>query len=754
MTSETDTSPYGEPQTLKEITLSGEEENTERTATITKLGWNYDSEGNEKTHETGIRYLFIKAEEDNAGNVSIELNGETLEGSSGTLVKIGADYVHRFGPYVFDNAPPQVTFEPDGSGEEWKQSYNIKVTIDEIGNAGIDTNSLKYVWVEGSSVPPVSAFTNSFTAEETTTAEDGETVTQTVSHIQSPAGQTGGNWVLWVLVTDTLGESNVAESEIYKLDNAKPVMQITTGDKPSINEICQSTDVTITFKELHDDLAEDNTYEYYLSTSKTSLEKGEWKTYTNGTTIQNLGEGITGRRYLFVKAVKDKAGNESDLSVSSNSENTDSMTGTAIPDAPTGLTVTDVFEIYSRSDDKTKVTFEENGTEFHRFGKMVTIEGVNYHVFGEFIFDNAAPNVEFDPDGNDEWSKSHTTTVTINENKQGVATTEGAGNVITADTMTAEHYGGYVTNYTPENGSSVGWRVFHADGDNIYLIADYLVENQYVPAGKNGTPATPNGTYAVNILNAFGDYAGVEEVINSNNPAKKWLSKVNTVNTHKASGKVTSYILDTKVWSVFEDSKYSEYAIGGPTIELFADSYNTKHMNKTIDVKFENGAYSYKWNSDVSYVTALSVLDDDDNLYSSGNTKIAGPIGSHTITITDYVNPGPGIALWGTDHSGSGMRPVICLKSDYGLDKQANGTYKIVPKDPGEAGIVKEETKYIWKQASEGKPTVSEMTTSGANFYEAGVTAENQDTATSRTIKIQRPLTKDTVTVHSTDDAS
>ena len=43
-----------------------------------------------------------------------------------------------------------------------------------------------------------------------------------------------------------------------------------------------------------------------------------------------------------------------------------------------------------------------------------------------------------------------------------------------------------------------------------------------------------------------------------------------------------AYLMDTNVWSTFAGTK-AEYAMGGPTIELFCASYKQTHPDKYID---------------------------------------------------------------------------------------------------------------------------------------------------------------------------
>ena len=49
-----------------------------------------------------------------------------------------------------------------------------------------------------------------------------------------------------------------------------------------------------------------------------------------------------------------------------------------------------------------------------------------------------------------------------------------------------------VTGYTPQNGSRVGWKIFYADTNNIYLIADNYVKTDKLPSGINANGEITN----------------------------------------------------------------------------------------------------------------------------------------------------------------------------------------------------------------------------------------------------------------------
>lgn len=105
------------------------------------------------------------------------------------------------------------------------------------------------------------------------------------------------------------------------------------------SSVCKNMNMTITASDNvgGSGLSSDNSYQYYLSSSKTQLNGGEWKDYTSGTSFK-LGESLNGTYYVFIKRVKD---NENNIS----SQN----------------------------------------------GSIVNIGGNNCHLFGPYIFDNEAP---------------------------------------------------------------------------------------------------------------------------------------------------------------------------------------------------------------------------------------------------------------------------------------------------------------------------------------------------------------------------
>ena len=289
------------------------------------------------------------------------------------------------------------------------------------------------------------------------------------------------------------------------------------------------------------------------------------------------------------------------------------------------------------------------------------------------------------------------------ESEAGGSGTEDSSNGITAAQINAmteedkkEIYGGVITNYASDASAaqqSVNWKIFHSDGTNIYLIADDYVPRTYVPVGRNGI-AVNHDISTTEYLRAF----GMEDIVNDTTSAnkyegtadwdstikEKWLRQYTYTSTN-INAKATAYLLDKNQWSGFANSSYAEYAIGGPTLELFIDSYNAIHSSERIETQANEIGYKVKWsNSSTGYSSYISGLSTSEILYVIGSTTtaralwVASPSGTEA---EDYLicvyDSGYLIANY-CGNTKLGCRPIISLKSNIKIEKQENGTYKIL----------------------------------------------------------------------------
>ena len=263
--------------------------------------------------------------------------------------------------------------------------------------------------------------------------------------------------------------------------------------------------------------------------------------------------------------------------------------------------------------------------------------------------------------------------------------------VITAETLTAEDYGGYVTNYTASNATNAdlgigGWRIFHSDGENIYLIADDYVKLDYIPAGKGGT-AVETGSDARGFKVApYANYTNSSDI--SSTIANKWLNKyytyLNGATSSNNNIRATAYLLDTNMWSGFKDSSgHAEYAIGGPTLELFTASYNKTHETDIeTQVSTEKG-YQLRFTGG-TFDAEISILDTSESLYviySAANAIgmwVASPSAYSFNNVMRLYHDGNLGSERFVNNVYYGSRVVVSLKSSVKIEKQEDGTYLIV----------------------------------------------------------------------------
>lgn len=277
---------------------------------------------------------------------------------------------------------------------------------------------------------------------------------------------------------------------------------------------------------------------------------------------------------------------------------------------------------------------------------------------------------------------------------EGTATAKAT--IYSAKTLPAKAYGGYVSNYVPTNGSSVGWKIFHSDGENIYLIADDYIERTYVPTDTEGRvridAGNTNWQFGFAATSTEYDYWTSIDTDIKNKWLKKYVESGYTGTTYSMGA--TAYLLDTSLWSGFKDSTgYAVYAVGTPTLELFVESYNRTHPESTIDTRVENEyGYQVKCSEDDTYSYSISELDNSNNLYViTDNTKARGCWIATPSSGVKYGNAGFGVgrdffnirynnmlnneAFYTTTR---GSRPIIALNSSVELHWQGDDQYLIV----------------------------------------------------------------------------
>ena len=259
---------------------------------------------------------------------------------------------------------------------------------------------------------------------------------------------------------------------------------------------------------------------------------------------------------------------------------------------------------------------------------------------------------------------------------------------ITIRTIAKPNYGAEVIGYTCETNAVSKWRIFYADESNIYLIADDYIASRNMPKSIAGNSlnvaSTEYGVYFSNILN---DYSG-SNWISQNSLAKKWLDTyLNTYPTSTGGNlNAVAYLMDTNIWSMYA-GETAEYAIGGPTLEMFCASYNDTHTPRLDCDSVTSSGYRIKFGNDTSYDYFVGPLTKDDynSIYiKSDHSKANGMWIASSAGDTDdeylffTVANGTIDCYKVYNESNYGLRPVVCLRSNIKLQEQSDGTYTIV----------------------------------------------------------------------------
>ena len=285
----------------------------------------------------------------------------------------------------------------------------------------------------------------------------------------------------------------------------------------------------------------------------------------------------------------------------------------------------------------------------------------------------------FDEAGN----KGENSTKVSTSQKQGIDSGEISKNPNT-------YYGAEVKGYTCSSQGVSKWRIFYADNSNIYLIADDYISYLNAPKGKNGSSIvnTDREEYKVGFTRLINDYSETNW-INSNSKGKKWLSKYLGLYSSSTNDniKAVAYMMDTNIWNTFA-GKDAEYAMGGPTLEMFCASYKQTHPNKYMEYEVNNIGYQIKWNTDQSYSYKIKGLPQDDynKIYiNSDRTKafsmwMATPSGesSNNVMLAYMDGSVTYYGYDGYDGPAPGLRPIVCLKPEIKLEKKSNEIYEIL----------------------------------------------------------------------------
>ena len=245
-------------------------------------------------------------------------------------------------------------------------------------------------------------------------------------------------------------------------------------------------------------------------------------------------------------------------------------------------------------------------------------------------------------------------------------------------------YGSTVTNY---NANGIKWKVFYATTDRIYLIAsDYVHYSKLTNAYKNGASCYNTSDYPYSYYWASGgtslETTGRQDGI--------FMATGYTLNSSNQSSKCVSGLLNTNNWTDFVDTNYADYAIGGPTLNMYIASWNAKGYTTLYTNTNTNGYYVGTSANPTSNSADMSsdTAGYGDTLYYPHQSDysncrgywLASPSAYATTDIMGVEYYGYVDYYWYGSSSNPyfGVRPLVSLKSGVTLQENSDGTVTLI----------------------------------------------------------------------------
>ena len=245
--------------------------------------------------------------------------GWYIENADGTSVKIG------------DNEIWHYTSDKTAAAKWTAVKYEVRLhssvpedALDTLVKKLSETTGAGWTWREDEYYSTVFTYdTESYLPTASETFEiDGYNINGWYTNIYYSKHIGNGGYRKWNL---TLNKNVVVDLYPIWSDATAPLITVTPGKTtnaaPVQNNAVKNQTITISIAERGSGLAENNKYEYALTTSKSQYpSNSEWHIYTTSQNkkqitveLNALGSDLTGQYYIWVKRVHDRAGNVSDV---------------------------------------------------------------------------------------------------------------------------------------------------------------------------------------------------------------------------------------------------------------------------------------------------------------------------------------------------------------------------------------------------------------------------------------------------------
>ncbi len=256
-----------------------------------------------------------------------------------------------------------------------------------------------------------------------------------------------------------------------------------------------------------------------------------------------------------------------------------------------------------------------------------------------------------------------------------------------AETVTGTNYGDYIDysiDLNEDGDTTNDWRIFYNDGDHVFIIAADYVPNTSSYLDNVGTGMTASDTY-----NLY--WNSEPETTQTVNPDILSLFKQSWTDYNiNGNGRCVSTLLNTNNWDGFIDESYAEYAIGGPTIEMWVASWNEKGYTQLYTNTNDIGYYVGNTENPKTYVYSLSNSGEysKDDFYFPHHSVISNCDGywlaspsardTNRLVYVDYYSRVGSSNTLSNYYSISilGVRPLVCLNSNITATRGADNIWR------------------------------------------------------------------------------
>ena len=229
------------------------------------------------------------------------------------------------------------------------------------------------------------------------------------------------------------------------------------------------------------------------------------------------------------------------------------------------------------------------------------------------------------------------------------------------------YYGKKVTNYKASDSDTNTYKIFYVDKDNYFKDGYNTI---YLKADFSGS------------VRCSTSYDASQTLIKRMNPL--WATKGNTVAAETTTisnpnEQAAAWLCDPSKWTAYCDTDKANYAIGGPSVEMYVKSYNQTHGDDALGCQYQTNnvpGYIYKVNNTIQnngWNTNSDTLDYSmkyKSMYCGQNENKTGFwwLASHSACNSNFVCnvDGYGAGLDSCDYSiGNGVSPLVSLKSSF-----------------------------------------------------------------------------------------